>query len=144
MSSRYRSGRVSTTPATEFFPDYLGTTNPSITAVPYEAACWFVGTLALNTWILSRGLVKGIELQQQQARADGAGDAAGDLDARARHALQQRDHTRSFGSSKCASTLVGSNWMEARRPGTALISACSTLVRTAAARPSDQLAGMCM
>ena len=34
--------------------------------------------------------------------------------------------------------------MLARSPGTALISACSTLMRSAAARPSDQLAGMCM
>ncbi len=38
----------------------------------------------------------------------------------------------------------GSNWIVARSPGTALISACSTSARTAAARPSVQLAGMCM
>ena len=55
-------GTFQHTPATTFFPEYLGTTNPSIAAVPYEAACWFIGTLALNTWILSRGLVKGVEL----------------------------------------------------------------------------------
>jgi len=55
-------GTFVTTPATEFFPDYLGTTNASITAIPYEAVGWFLGTLALNTWILSRGLVKGVEM----------------------------------------------------------------------------------
>ncbi|HEY0136460.1 MAG TPA: sodium-dependent transporter [Nannocystis sp.] len=56
------AGTFVSTPATEFFPDYLGTTNASITAIPYEAAGWFVATLALNTYILSRGLVKGVEL----------------------------------------------------------------------------------
>lgn len=56
------AGTFAETPATEFFPAYLGTTHPSITAIPYEAAAWFLGTLALNTWILSRGLVRGIEL----------------------------------------------------------------------------------
>ena len=55
-------GTFAETPATKFFPAYLGTTNPSITAIPYEAAGWFLLTLTLNTWILSRGLVKGIEL----------------------------------------------------------------------------------
>ncbi len=45
---------------------------------------------------------------------------------------------------KCVSTSLGSSWMVARRPGTALISACSTEPRTAAARPSVQLPGMCM
>ena len=34
--------------------------------------------------------------------------------------------------------------MLARKPGTALIKACSTDLRTAAARPSDQAEGMCM
>jgi SNF family Na+-dependent transporter len=46
---------------TEFFPDYLGMTAGSIFSLPGEALTWFVITLALNTWILSRGLVKGIE-----------------------------------------------------------------------------------
>ena len=55
-------GTFAATPATEFFPEYLGTTSPSITTVPVEAFAWFIATLALNTWLLSRGLVKGIEL----------------------------------------------------------------------------------
>jgi len=55
-------GTFTTTPPTEFFPEYLGTREASLTAVPYEAAAWFVVTLALNTWLLSRGLVRGVEL----------------------------------------------------------------------------------
>lgn len=47
---------------TEFFPNYLGMHERSLLALPTEAAFWFVLTLALNTWILSRGLAKGIEL----------------------------------------------------------------------------------
>jgi SNF family Na+-dependent transporter len=46
---------------TTFLPDYLGVTADSIFSLPGEALVWFVITLALNTWILSRGLVKGIE-----------------------------------------------------------------------------------
>ena len=46
---------------TTFLPDYLGVTADSIFSLPGEALLWFVITLALNTWILSRGLVKGIE-----------------------------------------------------------------------------------
>jgi SNF family Na+-dependent transporter len=46
---------------TTFLPDYLGVTADSIFSLPGEALIWFVITLALNTWILSRGLVKGIE-----------------------------------------------------------------------------------
>ena len=53
-------------------------------------------------------------------------------------------HTKSSASPKCASTSNGSNWMEARRPGTSLISACSTSARSAAARPSVQPEGMCI
>jgi NSS family neurotransmitter:Na+ symporter len=56
------SGTFTTTAPTSFFPDYLGTTAASISAIPIEASCWFLVTLALNTWLLSRGLVKGIEL----------------------------------------------------------------------------------
>ena len=55
-------GTFNSTPATEFFPEYLGTTAASITAVPLEAAFWFLLTLGLNVWLLSRGLVRGIEL----------------------------------------------------------------------------------
>lgn len=47
---------------TEFFPQYLGIHESSIFALPMEAFFWFVVTLVLNIWILSRGLVKGIEL----------------------------------------------------------------------------------
>jgi len=45
-----------------FFDSYLGVNEASLSAVPREALCWFLATLALNTWILSRGLVKGVEL----------------------------------------------------------------------------------
>lgn len=45
-----------------YFPAYLGVTEDSLFAVPLEALFWFVFTLALNAWILSRGLAKGIEI----------------------------------------------------------------------------------
>ncbi len=47
---------------TEFFPEYLGVNAGSLFAVPPQAVFWFVLTLGLNVWILSRGLAKGIEL----------------------------------------------------------------------------------
>ncbi|HEY6626403.1 MAG TPA: sodium-dependent transporter [Ignavibacteriaceae bacterium] len=47
---------------TEFFPKYLGLHEDSIFAIPPEAAFWFILTLCLNVWILSKGLAKGIEL----------------------------------------------------------------------------------
>jgi NSS family neurotransmitter:Na+ symporter len=56
------TGTFAETSATTFFPEYLGTTLPSITSIPVEAMCWFLATVALNTYILSRGLVKGVEL----------------------------------------------------------------------------------
>lgn len=43
-----------------FFSDYLDVTT-STTGIPYEALIFFVLCLALNTWILSRGLSNGIE-----------------------------------------------------------------------------------
>lgn len=46
---------------TTFFPRYLGQHADSITSLPGEASFWFIVTLALNVWILSRGLQKGIE-----------------------------------------------------------------------------------
>jgi NSS family neurotransmitter:Na+ symporter len=49
-------------PPTEFFPRYLGQHEESFFALPPEALFWFLITLALNTFILSRGLAKGIEL----------------------------------------------------------------------------------
>ncbi|HVR43699.1 MAG TPA: sodium-dependent transporter [Thermoanaerobaculia bacterium] len=50
------------TDATQFFPDYLGVHAGSIFSVPGEALFFFAITLALNVWILSRGLAKGIEI----------------------------------------------------------------------------------
>lgn len=46
---------------TEFFPRYVGMREGSVYALPGEAFFWFVLTLGLNVWILSRGLAKGIE-----------------------------------------------------------------------------------
>ncbi|MDC0667636.1 sodium-dependent transporter [Nannocystis radixulma] len=47
---------------TTFFPEYLGTTQDDIAAIPWEATGFFLVTLALNVWLLSRGLVRGVEL----------------------------------------------------------------------------------
>jgi SNF family Na+-dependent transporter len=47
---------------TTFFPEYLGVEEGSMFAVPRQALFWFLLTLALNVWILSRGLARGIEL----------------------------------------------------------------------------------
>ena len=55
-------GTFRSTPPTEFFPTYLGQHAGSITSLPPEATLFFVATLALNVWILSRGLAKGIEM----------------------------------------------------------------------------------
>jgi len=44
-----------------FFSNYLDVTS-STTGIPYEAAVFFVLCLALNIWILSRGLSGGIEI----------------------------------------------------------------------------------
>lgn len=46
----------------EFFPRYLGIHEDSLLALPGEAFFWFVLTLGLNVWILSRGLARGIEM----------------------------------------------------------------------------------
>jgi SNF family Na+-dependent transporter len=43
-----------------FFSDYLDLTT-STTGIPYEALVFFVFCIALNTWILSRGLSSGVE-----------------------------------------------------------------------------------
>ena len=45
-----------------FFNDFLGVHAGSLFAVPLGALFFFAVTLALNTWILSRGLARGIEL----------------------------------------------------------------------------------
>jgi NSS family neurotransmitter:Na+ symporter len=55
-------GTFSTTSATDFFPHYLGQHERSLFALPVEALSFFIVTLALNVWILSRGLAKGIEI----------------------------------------------------------------------------------
>jgi SNF family Na+-dependent transporter len=47
---------------TDFFPRYLGIQEDSMFALPREAFLWFLGTLALNVWLLTRGLARGIEL----------------------------------------------------------------------------------
>jgi len=47
---------------TEFFPAYLGQHENSLFAFPVEAWLWFLVTLALNVYILSRGLSGGIEV----------------------------------------------------------------------------------
>lgn len=48
-------------PATDFFPRYLGIEGATTVAAPREALIFFVITLALNVWILSRGVAGGIE-----------------------------------------------------------------------------------
>ncbi len=55
-------GTFQKTSATEFFPRYLGQHETSLFALPPEALFWFVLTLTLNIFILSRGLAKGIEM----------------------------------------------------------------------------------
>jgi len=55
-------GTFKTIPPERFFPDYLGQHQGSLFAFPREAAFWFLVTVALNVWVLSRGLAKGIEL----------------------------------------------------------------------------------
>ena len=55
-------GTFASTPPTEYFPRYLGQHADSLFAVPPQALFWFLVTLGLNVWILSRGLAKGIEM----------------------------------------------------------------------------------
>lgn len=45
-----------------FFASYVGADAGSLTAVPLEALLFFLVTLSLNVWVLSRGLERGIEL----------------------------------------------------------------------------------
>lgn len=54
-------GTFRDTPATEFFPRYLGIEGATTVAAPREALVFFAITLALNVWILSRGVARGIE-----------------------------------------------------------------------------------
>src|SRR5687768_14389146 len=55
-------GTFRTQDPVQFFPRYLGVHEESLFSLPGEAFFWFVLTLVLNVWILSRGLAKGIEL----------------------------------------------------------------------------------
>lgn len=55
-------GTFGSTSPVEFFDRYVGKHEASLFAVPQEALLWFALTLALNVWILSRGLARGIEL----------------------------------------------------------------------------------
>lgn len=48
--------------AQAFFADYLGVTAGSMFALPGQAFGFFLAALALNVFILSRGLVRGVEL----------------------------------------------------------------------------------
>jgi SNF family Na+-dependent transporter len=56
------AGTFRTVDPQQFFPDYLGVTAGSMFALPWQALSFFVVTLALNTFVLSRGLEKGVEL----------------------------------------------------------------------------------
>lgn len=56
------AGTFKTQNPTEFFPHYLGQTAESLFALPVQAFVFFAVTLALNVYILSRGLARGIEL----------------------------------------------------------------------------------
>lgn len=51
---------LSQTSVASFFSDYLDLSTTT-TGIPYEALVFFVLCLALNTWILSRGLSSGVE-----------------------------------------------------------------------------------
>jgi SNF family Na+-dependent transporter len=56
------AGTFETADPPTFFTAYLGADEQSLFALPGEAFLFFVATLALNVWILSRGLAKGIEI----------------------------------------------------------------------------------
>ena len=55
-------GTFQTVDPQEFFPSYLGITEGSVVAFPVMAILFFIVTLVLNTWVLSRGLEKGVEM----------------------------------------------------------------------------------
>ena len=55
-------GTFASVDAQTYFPQYLGIHEDSLFALPLEALFWFVLTLGLNTYILSRGLARGIEV----------------------------------------------------------------------------------
>lgn len=47
---------------TAFFNNFVGADNPSIFYMPREALFWYILVLALNVYILSKGLARGIEI----------------------------------------------------------------------------------
>jgi SNF family Na+-dependent transporter len=55
-------GTFKGTAPTEFFTRYTGQHAATLFALPHQALFWFLLTLFLNVWILSRGLAKGIEM----------------------------------------------------------------------------------
>jgi len=55
-------GTFAVTQPTDFFPAYVNANAAHFSLPPFEASMYFVATLLLNTWILSRGLAKGIEV----------------------------------------------------------------------------------
>jgi SNF family Na+-dependent transporter len=55
-------GTFRATSAATFFPHFLGVHESSLFAVPLQALVFFLATLALNVWVLSRGVARGIEL----------------------------------------------------------------------------------
>lgn len=55
------AGTFREVPPSEFFPDYLGLRERSLLAMPAEAVGWFLLTLSLNVWLLSKGIARGIE-----------------------------------------------------------------------------------
>lgn len=52
----------STTPAPEFFPRYLDQEGGGLLALPGQAILFFLVTLVINVYVLSRGVAKGIEV----------------------------------------------------------------------------------
>src|ERR1019366_7090509 len=90
------------------------------------------------------GVVRFGAHEDEQAAADRSDRRSGDLYARFGDTLQQRDQGFASTLLKCASLFEGRSWIEARRPSTSLINACSTSPRREAARPSVHVAGTCM
>lgn len=56
------TGTFRTADPVRFFASYVGASEGAVVAVPGPALLFFVVTLALNVWILSRGIERGIEL----------------------------------------------------------------------------------
>ncbi len=56
------TGTFADVEATKYFPEYLGVHEGSLFSVPPQALFWFLLTLTLNVFVLSRGLSRGVEL----------------------------------------------------------------------------------